>query len=176
MRYQRPKTMRNANLQRAKPSSCTCQSHSTLVYEFRTDCATASSLTIPRWRVERARSQCRCRWRLCSATQLHWIWGVASSPTTPTCSRAACASKSGNECGEVRFWRASAIREASSFEPHLHFEVTTGSSALDGEGVPYIIDEYTVTASNGDAPGRRTHELPVTRALVEFGGNAAVSK
>jgi|KBSSwiStaDraftv2_1062776.scaffolds.fasta_scaffold00443_34 hypothetical protein len=64
----------------------------------------------------------------------------------------------------------------SSFEPHLHFEVTTGSSALDGEGVPYIIDEYTVTASNGDAPARRTHELPLTRTLVEFGGNAAVSK
>jgi hypothetical protein len=62
----------------------------------------------------------------------------------------------------------------SSFEPHLHFEVTTGPSALDGEGVPYVINEYTVTASKGDAPGRRTHELPLTGTLVEFGRHSDV--
>jgi hypothetical protein len=57
----------------------------------------------------------------------------------------------------------------SSFEPHLHFEVTTGSSVLDGEGVPYVIDEYGVTSSNRDVPEQRTHELPLNGTLVQFG-------
>jgi murein DD-endopeptidase MepM/ murein hydrolase activator NlpD len=32
-------------------------------------------------------------------------------------------------------------------EPHLHFEVTTSAKQLAGEGVPYVLDEYRLSAT-----------------------------
>jgi murein DD-endopeptidase MepM/ murein hydrolase activator NlpD len=55
----------------------------------------------------------------------------------------------------------------SSFEPHLHFEVTTSAEALRGEGVPYLIDAYADVGS-GSGPQRRLHQLPIADSLVEF--------
>jgi murein DD-endopeptidase MepM/ murein hydrolase activator NlpD len=54
----------------------------------------------------------------------------------------------------------------SSFEPHLHFEVTTSPLAIVGEGLPYLIDEYEVATSDGRK--RRRRELPLEGSLVHF--------
>jgi hypothetical protein len=51
--------------------------------------------------------------------------------------------------------------------PHLHFEVTTSSKPLAGEGVPYVIDQYHVK-STGDRWQTRTHELPMRDMLIDF--------
>lgn len=51
-------------------------------------------------------------------------------------------------------------------EPHLHFEVTTSSKLLAGEGVPYLIDRYTSTS---DGPAKiHTRELPLNHSVVTF--------
>jgi hypothetical protein len=52
-------------------------------------------------------------------------------------------------------------------EPHLHFEVTTSSKLLAGEGVPYLIDCYRSSTSEG--PAEHKHELPLDKNIVEFG-------
>jgi len=54
----------------------------------------------------------------------------------------------------------------SSFEPHLHFEVTTSPEALRGEGVPYLIDAYADVGSG--TRSRRLRQLPIAASLVEF--------
>lgn len=54
----------------------------------------------------------------------------------------------------------------SSFEPHLHFEVTTSPTTLEGEGLPYLLDEYE-TMTNGIAE-RRQRELPTKGTIVNF--------
>jgi hypothetical protein len=53
-------------------------------------------------------------------------------------------------------------------EPHLHFEVTTSSKLLAGEGVPYLIDQYRMSASGGPME-LRIHELPLNNSVVVFG-------
>lgn len=54
-------------------------------------------------------------------------------------------------------------------EPHLHFEVTTSSRLLAGEGVPYLIDQYS-SKSTSDAPAElHRHELPLDKSVVTFG-------
>lgn len=53
-------------------------------------------------------------------------------------------------------------------EPHLHFEVTTSPKLLAGEGVPYLIDEYS-SKSTSDGPAElHTHELPLDKSVVTF--------
>jgi murein DD-endopeptidase MepM/ murein hydrolase activator NlpD len=53
-------------------------------------------------------------------------------------------------------------------EPHLHFEVTTSAKPAVGEGLPYVIDEYQISAT-GDRPAeRRTRELPLKDEIVDF--------
>jgi len=54
----------------------------------------------------------------------------------------------------------------SSFEPHLHFEVTTSPAALRGEGIPYLIEAFTLVG-NG-AREQRRRELPIAESLIEF--------
>ena len=54
-------------------------------------------------------------------------------------------------------------------EPHLHFEVTTESKPFIGEGIPYVIDQYTVTPANGGLPEVDKHELPLNKSIVSFG-------
>jgi Peptidase family M23 len=54
-------------------------------------------------------------------------------------------------------------------EPHLHFEVTTSSKLLAGEGVPYLIDRYS-SKSTSDGPAElHTHDLPLDKNVVNFG-------
>jgi hypothetical protein len=54
-------------------------------------------------------------------------------------------------------------------EPHLHFEVTTSSKLLAGEGVPYLIERYTSKSANDGTTEVRTHELPLDHSVVTFG-------
>ena len=54
-------------------------------------------------------------------------------------------------------------------EPHLHFEVTTSSKLLAGEGVPYLIDSYRLATADGGNGELHTHELPLNHSLVTFG-------
>ena len=54
-------------------------------------------------------------------------------------------------------------------EPHLHFEVTTSSKLLAGEGVPYLIDRYRCQSTSDGPLELRTRELPLNNSLVTFG-------
>jgi murein DD-endopeptidase MepM/ murein hydrolase activator NlpD len=54
----------------------------------------------------------------------------------------------------------------SSFEPHLHFEVTTSSTPMVGEGLPYLLDEYEAVIEG--IPQRRRRELPTEGTVVNF--------
>jgi hypothetical protein len=54
-------------------------------------------------------------------------------------------------------------------EPHLHFEVTTSSKVLTGEGVPYLIDSYRCKSTTDGTTALRIHELPLDKSLVLFG-------
>ena len=53
-------------------------------------------------------------------------------------------------------------------EPHLHFEVTTSPKLLAGEGVPYLIDNYSCISATGGPMAPRTHELPLNKNIVVF--------
>jgi murein DD-endopeptidase MepM/ murein hydrolase activator NlpD len=53
-------------------------------------------------------------------------------------------------------------------EPHLHFEVTTSSKLLVGEGVPYLIDRYSSERSCGGSAEPHTLELPLDHSVVTF--------
>jgi len=59
----------------------------------------------------------------------------------------------------------------SSFEPHLHFEVTTSPETLSGEGLPYLLEEYDAVI-NGVAEHRR-RELPTRGTIVNFASGAS---
>jgi hypothetical protein len=59
-------------------------------------------------------------------------------------------------------------------EPHLHFQVSTSSGLLAGEGVPYLIDKYSVKSASG-AWEIHTRELPLGGTLVDFGEVHALS-
>jgi murein DD-endopeptidase MepM/ murein hydrolase activator NlpD len=54
-------------------------------------------------------------------------------------------------------------------EPHLHFEVTTSSKLLAGEGVPYLIDRYHCKNTSGGPIEQRIHEMPMNKSVVAFG-------
>jgi hypothetical protein len=50
----------------------------------------------------------------------------------------------------------------------LHFEVTTASKPFIGEGIPYVIDQYTVTLPNGGLPKADKDTLPLNKSVVSF--------
>jgi hypothetical protein len=54
-------------------------------------------------------------------------------------------------------------------EPHLHFEVTTSSKLLAGEGVPYLIDRYRCKSASDRPLELHIHELPLRNSVVIFG-------
>ena len=54
-------------------------------------------------------------------------------------------------------------------EPHLHFEVTTSSKLLAGEGVPYLIDRYRSKTASGGTLELHIRELPLNNSVVVFG-------
>lgn len=53
-------------------------------------------------------------------------------------------------------------------EPHLHFEVTTSSKLLTGEGVPYLIDQYSSRSTSDGSAELHTQELPLDKSVVHF--------
>ena len=57
-----------------------------------------------------------------------------------------------------------------AFEPHLHFEVTTSSQTLTGEGVPYLINSYRILSAPEVGGVWRRRELPLDSMLIDFGG------
>jgi murein DD-endopeptidase MepM/ murein hydrolase activator NlpD len=54
----------------------------------------------------------------------------------------------------------------SSFEPHLHFQVTDTASPIEGEGLPYVIDGFQ--SIDGGIRIRRAGEMPLQGWLVVF--------
>ena len=54
-------------------------------------------------------------------------------------------------------------------EPHLHFEVTTSSKLVAGEGVPYLIDRYRCKSTSDGPTELHTRELPLDHSIVTFG-------
>jgi hypothetical protein len=52
--------------------------------------------------------------------------------------------------------------------PHLHFEVTTSSKELRGEGVPYVIDKFRAKSPDGSWQAH-TGELPLRKMMIDFG-------
>lgn len=57
-------------------------------------------------------------------------------------------------------------------EPHLHFEVTTSPKPFFGEGLPYLIDQYTITPQGGGSPQIRKRELPLNKSIISFRSSA----
>ena len=53
-------------------------------------------------------------------------------------------------------------------EPHLHFEVTTSSKLLMGEGIPYLIDRFRSRSTNDSAMELHIRELPLDNNVVLF--------
>jgi murein DD-endopeptidase MepM/ murein hydrolase activator NlpD len=54
----------------------------------------------------------------------------------------------------------------SSTAPHLHFQVMNGTSLLDPEGIPYLIDAFELLS--GPNAGRQTDALPMDNMRVKF--------
>jgi len=53
-------------------------------------------------------------------------------------------------------------------EPHLHFEVTTSSTVLVGEGVPYLIDHFRTQNEGEGQPVIHNDELPLGKSIISF--------
>jgi hypothetical protein len=51
--------------------------------------------------------------------------------------------------------------------PHLHFQVSTSSNPLAGEGVPYLIDQFRIQSTDHIWQAR-TRELPLGGSLIDF--------
>ena len=58
---------------------------------------------------------------------------------------------------------------ADAREPHLHFEVTTSSKLLAGQGVPDLIDRYSSKSMSDGHTELHTSELPLDKNVVTFG-------
>jgi murein DD-endopeptidase MepM/ murein hydrolase activator NlpD len=65
----------------------------------------------------------------------------------------------------------------NSTEPHLHFHIGDGNAPLASEGLPYLIDEFTVRGQSAGfgaefsmypAPQRRTRQIPMANELIRF--------
>ncbi len=54
----------------------------------------------------------------------------------------------------------------SSTEPHLHFQVMNGTSLLDPEGIPYLIDSFELLS--GPNAGRKMDAMPMDNMRVKF--------
>jgi predicted RNA-binding Zn-ribbon protein involved in translation (DUF1610 family) len=53
-------------------------------------------------------------------------------------------------------------------EPHLHFEVTTSPTLLQGEGVPYLLHRYRRQTTPAGPLELRRQELPLDRSVILF--------
>lgn len=52
-------------------------------------------------------------------------------------------------------------------EPHLHFQLASGTGFLDSEGLPYVIEGYRLRQADGTWQERQ-REFPLGRAVVDF--------
>lgn len=71
-------------------------------------------------------------------------------------------------------WLAAVGNSGDSREPHLHFQVTTTPQILASEGLPYVIDRFRVTTTNGTSEDRK-QEFPLANMLIDFGSRKARS-
>jgi hypothetical protein len=55
-----------------------------------------------------------------------------------------------------------------SRRPHLHFDVSTSPTMIAGQGVPYVINEFSVRLPD-ESWEMRTHESPLSDLLIDFG-------
>jgi Peptidase family M23 len=55
-------------------------------------------------------------------------------------------------------------------EPHLHFQVSTSSNPLAGDGVPYLLDQFRIQSTD-HIWQVRTRELPLGGSLIDFAEN-----
>lgn len=62
---------------------------------------------------------------------------------------------------------ASVGNSGDSREPHLHFQVTTGPEILASEGLPYVLDRFSVH-NPGEEPQDRVREFPMSNVLIAF--------
>jgi len=63
----------------------------------------------------------------------------------------------------------------NSTEPHLHFHISSATSPLGSEGLPYILPSFEVQGSgwkwkpaDGVAPVKRANEIPLENDVVKF--------
>lgn len=54
-------------------------------------------------------------------------------------------------------------------EPHVHLEVTDASETLAGEGLPYVIDHYSVMDPKTGMRSPRAGQLPLDGMIIDFG-------
>jgi murein DD-endopeptidase MepM/ murein hydrolase activator NlpD len=54
----------------------------------------------------------------------------------------------------------------SSTEPHLHFQVMNGTSLVDPEGIPYLIDSFELLS--GPNAGTKMDAMPMDNMRVKF--------
>ncbi|MDZ7283827.1 M23 family metallopeptidase [Sphingomonas sanguinis] len=54
-------------------------------------------------------------------------------------------------------------------EPHVHLEVTDAIGAMAGEGLPYVIDHYSVIDPKTGALSPRASQMPLDDMMVDFG-------
>ena len=64
------------------------------------------------------------------------------------------------------YWHSSAIRDARN---RICIQVTTSSKLLAGEGVPYLIDQYSSKSTSNVPAELHRHELPLDKSVVTFG-------
>jgi murein DD-endopeptidase MepM/ murein hydrolase activator NlpD len=54
-------------------------------------------------------------------------------------------------------------------EPHVHLEIIDARGTLAGEGLPYVIDHYSVMDPKTGVRSPRTRQLPLDGMIIDFG-------
>jgi len=54
-------------------------------------------------------------------------------------------------------------------EPHIHLEVTDSIGTMKGEGLPYVIDHYSIIDPKTGARSPRTNQMPLNDMMIDFG-------
>jgi len=54
-------------------------------------------------------------------------------------------------------------------EPHVHLEVTDAIGTMVGEGLPYVIDRYSIIDPKTGTRALRTNQMPLDDMMIDFG-------